>query len=62
MKQTSMSSSTVPKCTKIKYCHLTGMMGPGMNGMAGSPAPGNYMQQVSNISENTFEFSMKFWL
>lgn len=28
------------------------MMGVGMNGMAGSPAQGNFMQQVSPISEN----------
>lgn len=52
-----MSFTTVTKCSETKYCHLTGMMGTGMNGMAGSPAPGNFMQQVSVISEYNPEFT-----
>lgn len=52
-----MSFTTVIKCTETTYCYLTGMMGTGMNGMAGSPAPGNFMQQVSPVSENTPEFA-----
>lgn len=48
-----MSLSTVLKCTKTKHCDLTGMMGPGMNGMTGGPAPGNFMQQVNAVSKNT---------
>lgn len=43
----------VTKYTETKYCCLTGMMGAGMNGMAGSPGAGNFMQQVSSSPENT---------
>lgn len=29
------------------------MMGAGMNGMAGSPTPGNFMQQVSSSPDKS---------
>lgn len=34
---------------------FAGMMGVGINGMAGSPAQGNFMQQVSPSSENNLD-------
>lgn len=51
-----MSSSTVGIGSQTKYCHLTGMVGTGMNGMAGS-APGNFLQQVSIVSEYNPKFT-----
>lgn len=45
-----MTLPPLPNAQKLKYCHLTGMMGAGMNGMSGSPAPGNFMQQTGLFS------------
>lgn len=56
------TSQQLQKGIETKELSLTGMMSPGMNGMTGSPAPGNYMQQVSPISKNNLKVTCFFFL